>query len=311
MIFCRYFLQTLSVCALIFSYRGLVDCAYAAGPNTNAAITPSFSNAELHNPTQIGGVTDDDIRAQRNDRIFSSADTEAATVTICSEGQYVSACGNYLVGFNWLRPASVPNPNHNDTEDSESENTQTTQDIPYKTTKNYYISNEITDLYQQMRTFFDKDATIIQYLNDETITNTADFADDREAILNNLCHPKNSNISCSPCPNNANVPPSTVKLDSNNLTIQYSWDFHTFADCYMTEFEDSTGSYFYVPDNRNIDSINEQDAEKCYYQNTTANAVDILGGTSIGTFILGISTNNSKFDISNKVLIPKTQILKH
>lgn len=235
MIFCRYFLQTLSVCALIFSYQGLVDCAYA----------------------------------------------EDVQVTICPEGEYVAACGNYRVGFNWLKPATISGTN----------------------TQNYYISNEITDLYQQMRTFFDKGATIIQYLNGETITNTPGFAADRKAILDTLCNPKKSEIRCLPCPNNAKVPKSTVYINDTDPTTD--WDFHTFADCYMTEFEDSTGSYFYVPD----DSINEHNAEKCYYQNTTADAVDILGGTSIGTFVPGIY--HLKTDMSNTTFVPKTKITKY
>lgn len=244
MIFCRYFLQTLSVCALIFSYQGLVDCAYAEDAS--------------------GYVR----------------------VTICPEGEYVAACGNYRVGFNWLKPATISETN----------------------TKNYYISNEITDLYQQMRTFFDKDATIIQYLNDdETITNNPDFAVDRKAILDTLCNPKKSEIRCLPCPNNAEVPESTVYIKDADQTRD--WDFHTFADCYMTEFEDSTGSYFYVPDDRNIDSTNEHNAEKCYYQNTTADAVDILGGTSIGTFVPGIY--HLKTDMSNTTFVPKTKITKY
>ena len=296
MIFNRDFLRNFFVCALIFSYHGFVGDAYAV-----------TSSAVFADSTEMGisGVTNTVIREQAQTSRFSSSNA-ATKVKLCPSGQYVAACGNYRVGFNWLKSAKVPDPDQDQTNPT-SANIR----IEYKETKNYYISNDILDLYDQMRIFFGNTTMTMEYLdNDDDVQITDNFQEDREAILNNLCHPSSTNITCMPCPNDASIPASTVQLDANNLTIQGSWEFHTFADCYMQEFEDSTGSYFYVPDNMYVfNDAHLNNSAKCYYQNTTAGAIDTLGGDEIGTFVMGLYMNQR--NATERIYIPNTDIISY
>ena len=313
MIFNRDSLRNFFVCALIFSYHGFVNDAYAG-----------ISSAILADPTEISGVTSIDIQDQTKTRKFSTASSASTTVKLCPEGQYVAACGNYRIGFNWLKPAKVPDPGAISNVEQQPDiepNTETVTvsiDIPYKETTNYYISDDIIDLYKQMRIFFgntDREISI-SYLddNDNTISLATapylSYRSDREAILNNLCHPSSVDITCMACPNDAKVPASVVQLDADNLTIQGSWELHTFADCYMQEFEDSTGSYFYVPDDEYVfNAVQLNNSAKCYYQNTTASAIDTLAGDEIGTFVLGLYKNQR--NATDRIYIPTTDIVSY
>ena len=206
-----------------------------------------------------------------------------STKTLCPAGQYVYKCGNYRVGFNWLRGVQ-----------STSDDT----DNSALSTKNYYISNDQLTLLQQMRDFFAaKDGTSIRYCeNDSCNSNTSDYKDDRDAILNNVCNPFNSNtaVTCAYCPNSANVDASTVKITTENTTAKQTasdWEFHTFADCYTDTFTDSTGTYKYTQQNQTT-------AEKCFYANTNPEAFNTLQGDGISGFASG--TNNT----INSIFVP-------
>jgi hypothetical protein len=158
-----------------------------------------------------------------------------------------------------------------------------------------------------MRTFFGHNAnTVLSYYDsDDNIQSAQEsvYASDREAILNNLCHPSNSVITCAPCPNDATVQESVVGLDDDNLTVRGTWQFFTIADCYMQEFEDSTGSYFYVPDEvQDPSNLTIENGEKCFYTNTNPDALSTLNGDAIGTFIPGL--NLSRTNTETNVSIP-------
>ena len=63
---------------------------------------------------------------------------------------------------------------------------------------------------------------------------------------------------------------STVEEDTycTGKILWDTWNVHTIADCYMNEFEDSTGSYVYVPNNITHPE-NAADAKlTCYYSQT-------------------------------------------
>lgn len=278
---------------LVFLYQGFVSDAYA--PPSTLETEGSISIA----------VTDPTIRDQVRTSQFSSSTTAASTIEICPKGQYVAACGNYRIGFNWLKSAKLPNPDQSSATASE-----TASEVVYKETRNYYVSDNIMDLYNQMRIFFGNTTTSMEYLdNDGVVQITNNFQEDREAILNNLCHPSTVEPKCKPCPNNANIAPSTVSLDGDLLTIQYSWEFHTFADCYIQEFEDTTGTYFYVPDDINFDIASLDSSTtvaQCYYTNTDAAAMDALMGDAIGIFVTGIYRN--RINANERVEIPKGTI---
>jgi len=209
--------------------------------------------------------------------------------TICPSGQYVYKCGRYRIGFNWLKSASFPDSN------TSLVTTIGETTIPlrnrYKSTKNYYVGTT-SELFKQMQIFFNgsEGESILAKgdENDEILTiSYTDYTKDRETILNYLCHPSNTTVTCAACPNNADVPESSVELNGENLTISGTWNFHTFADCYMQEFEDSTGSYHY------IDPSTEDGKAKCYYTNTNPETLSVLNGDAIGTFIPGLYIYNS------------------
>ncbi len=198
---------------------------------------------------------------------------EGTTKTVCPRGQYVYKCGNYRVGFNWLKGAGFP----------ELQTISSGSTNGYTTTKNYYVGDTTLELFEQMRNFFNGTNAVL-FVNGDSVSSVSPVAD-RELILNYLCHPATSTITCALCPNNANVPATTVELDDDNKTIEGTWDFYTFADCYMDEFEDSTGSFYYTAES------GSNAKAKCYYTNTDPNALNTLNGDEIGNFIPGLNDN--------------------
>lgn len=249
------FLFNFFLVSVIFSFYGIVDCMA-----TGAVITNTQKQAIIA-AAQFSTATD------------SSAQTN--TVQICPQGQYVYKCGDYRVGLNWLKSATFPGPNG----DNDSVNT-----------KDYYVGTTTTELMRQFKTFFNgTNESILARSEDDNIVNIvpSSYIRDRETIFNYLCHPVTSTVTCVACPNGATVKESKVQLDSSNLTIQNSWEFYTLVDCYMEEFEDSTGSYYYE---------NEQaEKAKCYY--TTTDAISTFSGDEIGTFVPGLNANYSIFEV--------------
>lgn len=219
--------------------------------------------------------------------------------TLCPAGQYVYKCGNYKIGFNWLK--SMPMSNTYTEENCSTEggvwnSDSSTCDI---STKNYYISNDQSELLDQMRAFFGGTESSIERCktwSDNSCTErelTDKYLKDRYYILMTVCNPFDSNtaVTCAYCPNSANIEKSTVKIKINTLTNVSSaenWNFHTIADCYIKEFSDSTGTYIYVNDSGSWDT--NPDPEICYYTNTNPEALNLLQGDSIEGFASGTNT---------------------
>ena len=295
MISYRNTLRFLCLNAVIFLCHSVCCESYAAP----ASSVPSSTNI-FDNPQNVNSETVQEHL--RLIQIETDPNGAVSKVKLCGVGQYVAQCGNYRVGFNWLKKAEVPDP----------ENSNGTQ-IQYKQTNDYYIDEDILGLFTRMRIFFG-DENAIMYNSNNVPFDQDEIKADREAILNNLCHPSDSYAKpvCLPCPNNAKVDASTVDLSADNLTVSGTWVFHTIADCYMNEFEDSTGTYFYVPDNLpagvTFDSAMFPDnAESCYYTNTNSNAWDTLAGDEIGTFVPRINANS--IDERNAVRVPISGVI--
>ena len=213
---------------------------------------------------------------------FSSETSDGTTVSICPEGQYLYKCGNYRVGFNWLKSATFT-----------VRDTSTPLFLTNDSTKDYYVGDTTLDLYEQMRTFFGHNGhTSIAYKTASGISQATpnEYRIDRERILNNVCNPLNSSITitCARCPNDAKVQESSVQINEDEgLVVQGSWNVYTIADCYMKDFEDSTGSYYYVvPSTENISA-------ECYYTNTNEDALSTLNGDAIGRFVPGLNANRA------------------
>lgn len=209
------------------------------------------------------------------------------TKKICAKGYYVAQCGRYRVGFNWLKNAKFPRASDSGTDVYE--------------TNNYYVYDDVIDLFKQMRNFFDNSANPPTSIIGTTSYNIPvdpdnptyiDPQEDRELILNSLCHPALVQPVCKKCPDGGTTQDaSTVTLDYEGLSVPGSWHIHTIADCYMDEFEDSTGTYVYLPPVSNIDPATAQ-AENCYYTNTNQNAINALNGDEIQDFVPGIDTSS-------------------
>lgn len=221
--------------------------------------------------------------------------------TLCPAGQYVSQCGNYRVGFYWLKTAKLPYKNSTETETPNG-----TEDYEHMMieTRNYYVGETNVELFDQMRIFFSGIGDISMFYKDTDGViqpiSYATFVNDRELILKNVCHPNLlASIKCEKCPNNATVEESSVELDEDNLAVAGSWRFHTIADCYVTEFKDSTGTYLYIPDDTPnisdaIAGINKENSEHCYYTNTTPS--EYLNGDEIGTVVPGTISSITDFE---------------
>lgn len=272
--FNRDVLRNVLLVALMFNCQGIGNHAFASDPIIVDQTQTTINENARDETMQVDTETDDTI----------------TTSLVCPNGQYVQKCGNYRVGFNWLKSAQLP------TTTSYNSASRTA----YTTTKNYYISNDTLDLFEQMRTFFGHNGSIaIVYDNNGSPATTSSYDAERKLILDNLC---STTWTCAACPNGAMVPESTVDLDSTGKAV--SWDFFTIADCYMTEFEDSTGFYFYVPDTVGDDFSNlTAPVVNCYYTNTNPEAFDILNGDAIGRFIPNVNASTSR---ETTVFIPST-----
>lgn len=265
---------------------------------------------KLKNDNKMFISEDDNIKNAVEKTQDSTSETRI-TYKLCPAGQYVSQCGNYRVGFYWLKTAKL--------------SYQNTEAIPPDDgdrytidTRDYYVGENNLELFEQMRGFFSStgDTTIFYRDPDSGIQpiSYATFVEERELILKNICHPAlTSAIKCEKCPNDANIPESSVDLDEDNLTFAGSWHFHTIADCYMTEFKDSTGTYIYLPantpdDEHAIEQITPENSEHCYYTPTTTS--ESLNGDEIGTVVPGTISSVKGTDANVQSITPKNNFLQ-
>lgn len=281
----RNFLQSVFITAIV------VACC------DNALAAPSGGSTFA-----LSVATDTNLQTTRSLTQPAREEDYFQTYKICNEGFYVSSCSNYTIGFNWLKSAKL----------SQLDG----EDVTNVTTRDYYIGDTTLQLYEQLRTFFGHNGNIsIRYKKDDGTIDSAspeNLIEDRELILNSLCHPRIVTPVCAKCPNGAKVEESTVDVDTNNIAIRGSWKVYTIADCYMTEFEDSTGSYFYVPETVYTDEAvaltTLPDAAKCYYTNTNPGALEALNGDAIGTFVLGLNASQTDNDAQSRIPASDTRL---
>ena len=234
----------------------IVDSGKEFKPEKDPSITDISENT---NSTQL---TEDDVynaladlmgdKAAVDATVYSSTTSTAGSrrVELCPAGYYVSKCGNFSVGYNWLKSAYVN----------------------ASQTHNYATSTDPATRFDHMRRFFR--GQFLPAYTDETKTSTNQIKsqEDRDAILGAVCNPNNvkkdSNFSysCAPCPEAGTVGPSYVHTDysASSLLIPNSWKFHSIADCYVSEFEDATGSFIYVPLNLATETVSDI-GKSCYY----------------------------------------------
>jgi len=155
----------------------------------------------------------------------------------CYPGWYVSQCGSIVIGTNILKGYADGDWDYYDYQDP---------------------ANNLVNL----RNFFSHHANSTVMLspivyrdinNVEHSVSPDDYLQKRKSVLKNVCNPDEVDIVCLKCPDGGS---------SNSVVITSSqpadnWRFSTFANCFKTTLNDSTGSYaYYYPDDR---------TESCYY----------------------------------------------
>lgn len=197
--------------------------------------------------------------------IYSEGKDYGKTHILCPKGQYVYSCGKYIIGYNWLTSVTL----------TDLKGVKHTID-------NYNVGNNTLEKMNQMRGFFGN-----QMINYERgcVTDSdsgtysceqkgnKDASEDRDLILGLACNPfiSGEDVKCAVCPDGGTVEKSSVQIDNYNpsslLLIRNSWNFHTIADCYVSEFEDNSGSFIYVPE---ASDLSTKQGTQCYYSKSTA-----------------------------------------
>ena len=195
----------------------------------------------------------------------------ADKTTLCPQGWYVYECNNLVVGYNWLK-------NYNFTYKKGN----------YYPMQNYLIGDNEYEITEQMRAFFSGSGQI-KYPSDLDPDNDPDkvVKRDRDVLLGLLCNPLKNIVRCRSCPPGGTVGESYVlsteyedeyansSAAKKTLLIRDSWNFHTIADCYMNEFEDSSGSYVFVPTGTDLNTVTS--GADCYYSNIHSDKYEMAG----------------------------------
>ena len=198
--------------------------------------THSFANAPLRRPLVTPAREQETVKTKRY--YFCGAN---------KKNQYVKRCGGSEVGINWLRSAT------NIDGDIVS--------ITFSTsTKN---SSETIENFKKY---------INSANNNTNITLT--FSDVSESLnandqLTTLCSPYNEDgtkkeIECATCPG-AGILEEASYVDINyneNTVMPYTWKFYTIAHCFLNEYTDTEGTFYYQ------DTLTGEH-EKCYYSPDT------------------------------------------
>lgn len=197
----------------------------------------------------------------------TSSNSETTTVQICPKGSYVTKCGDYSVGYSWLTSRYSTTCGTNALDISARSDTTVAQ------------------YFEQMRTFFAGLPTL-ECAGGNPVTCKSGAATlvmlsencvkgNRNSVLKKVCDPTKEETTyvCEKCPNNANIPMSTVDIittenSETTTSTPDNWNFHTIADCYQSEFEDDTGTFIYLQE-----GVNGNVEDNCYFGNTISKSV--------------------------------------
>lgn len=199
---------------------------------------------------------------------FSAVQTgNILTLKLCNPGYYVSKCGDYFLGTNWLKGYKLSN--------------GTTSDW------NYYDYSGINNL-KNLRLFFHGNEDIIYTkqtpedgIGGRDSVAFAEYSQKRDELLLLLCDPSEVEILCAKCPSDGKVSRSTVnkRLNTTVINDMYSdWKIYTVADCYMDTFSDSTGTYVY-------DSADSTPAHCTYSVENVGSSLTNVNSSNAGTII--------------------------
>ncbi len=217
-------------------------------------------------------------------------------IQICKAGEYVSKCGDYYVGTNWLKGYTTTNINiiTEGTDSIEHTYTQKTPDyFDYSTNANEVNMENLRKFFtfgDNLPNMYFTPNTGIKENQVENYAPSSEYKTYRDEILEKFCNPNYVTITCAPCPGSGKT--AAASQFSNSWT-----SFNTIAHCYMTEYNDTTGTYI------NIDSKSDTSNEEneCYF---------VIGANYVGGSVLGQSTSSDQSDNTTTIPAP-SRIKKH
>jgi len=168
---------------------------------------------------------------------------------VCGRNYYVAACKNPFtntnvqIGTNLLKGFYY------------------TENDLQQQSPNYYDYSGQRNM-QNLHAFFSCDNNIpfIYYdhaTNERHTVSPINCTKYRNLFLETYC-PNKSSIVCAKCPNGGKTSASSISASADRINTV--WDLKSIADCYVSKFADSTGSYEYITDINYIDR-----KEECRY----------------------------------------------
>lgn len=166
---------------------------------------------------------------------------------VCSKGYYVISCSGKTIGTYLLKGFYY-----------QGSGNQTMQ------SPNYY-DYSMTSNMENLRAFFSGTGTFQYWKRDGTTISTAQ-ADDTENVTGYKTYrdkffatycPNANSILCAKCPNGGKTDFSSISMTADGSTTV--WHLNFISDCYVSQYTDSTGSYEYIADTTNLQTLT------CYY----------------------------------------------
>ena len=253
------FLWKIFSATMVFFFHMGTDYAIAAD-TTDACSVPE---------TPVNYVSKD--KKMSTDYFIDKHDTGSRVtkkLSVCPSGQYLARCGMATLGTNWLK--GMTKTGNIETPDFYSYNIGTSESVHMENLRKFFAGKDSFKYNARTRS---TDSSSDPYVYTQKTATPDDYKPALNQILSNYCTDEQgrlANTVCETCPNNATIARSTVEEDTycTGKILWDTWNVHTIADCYMNEFEDSTGSYVYVPNNITHPE-NAADAKlTCYYSQT-------------------------------------------
>ena len=145
----------------------------------------------------------------------------------CDKGYYVESCSGYQIGTNWLKGFYQDAENHSDR------------------SPNFYDYSMVHNM-DNLRAFFAGTETLDYTTHNNqhkyatptggSITDPS-YKQYRDFLLQTYCPNKNA-ATCKKCPNGGKTEASYISANE--------WNIQIIADCYISKYTDSTGSYEYI-----------------------------------------------------------------
>lgn len=185
---------------------------------------------------------------------------------ICNSGQYLYSCNGKVIGTNWLKGISTANtPDYFSYGDNY-------KNLNMTNLRKFF--NGIDTITYMESTNCGENYTNCEYTPKDIQKST--YVKYRNEILTKFCTDGDGKLFsdkslyvCNKCDNNATISASTVRNDTyaTGKIFGETWNIHTIADCYMSEFSDTSGTFIYVPES-NFEQQNT--GMPCYYSTYTS-----------------------------------------